>query len=85
MSSTIYMRESNSQSYWVNVYYGPEWLITPCRVKHFLRIKGLKPARGQSATLIAINLAVVEVFMRVEKLPYRVDTDAAAEQGDILP
>ena len=46
MSSTIYMRESVSESYWINVYYGPEWPITPCKVKHYLRIMGLEHKRG---------------------------------------
>ena len=67
------------------MYYGPEWLITPCRVKHFVRLKGLKPTRGPSTTPGVVDLAVVEVFMRVEKLPYRVDVDAQAEQGNLLP
>ena len=84
VSSTIYMREKNSQSYWVNVYYGPQWLITPCRIKHFLRITGLQPRPGCGTQEACVNLAVVKVFMRKEKMPYLVDDDAMVEASELL-
>ena len=83
MSSTIYMRESVSESYWVNVYYGPEWPITPCRVKHYLRITGLKHKRGLKS-YISIDLAVIEVFMCTLKLPYPDETDMNAAVAEHL-
>lgn len=85
VSSTIYMRESKSQSYWVNVYYGPEWLITPCRVKHYLRLSNLKNRRGAHLPTTSILLAVVEVYMCAEKLPYQVDEDARVALGESVP
>ena len=60
----------------MNVYYGPAWPITPCRVKHFVRIKSLKSLHG--ARDLTVDLAVVEVFMSSERLPYIDDAAAAS-------
>ena len=79
------MRETKSQSYWVNVYYGPEWPLTPCRVKHFIRLSGLQHAHDDGKPTLSVDLAAIEVFMSTMSLPYVNDELAAAKDATDLP
>ena len=83
--STIYMREMKSQSYWVNVYYGPKWPLTPCRVKHFVHLSGLQHAHNDAKPTVSVDLAVIEVFMSTMSLLYVNDELAAAKDATDLP